>query len=931
MAETPAPSRRMGGRGVPRRTHTAQGDSFATPAPHPHALRRNNGAQNHRRRTLPPTLRSYKSFPALATVEPVETSKQRSENINHRPLLLATRTDCAAETPTPAERRLVRSDSSSLLGCLTPTKGSDALRRPMSGLQSLSPSPSPSSPLCGARQRLSRAHERRLSFNPAEMAGSVARNSGIHGTMFTPPATKLVRPDPSAFASTGLQSKKQQARMRSSSSSTPFVAPETPCKRMEASGLDEGRLASGVMTPNHASAPKPQIDDDPFRLGKHRNPSTGSLRRTRKRPHLGPVTEDDDMAAVFDTPCRPRQNTLVDDDDAGVCGSMGRLPPPDFRIPQPPLPPLGGDGRALPPSFALEHQQEWQTLAAKKLLDPETVAWDTRRGPSNRWSWTAASDTGSVSSASTLAPNQPLSPRARGKQRVGLAAAGMRKPSGSSLFDACTRGADSMDMDMDDDDQASGSTGAPDDEDDVFGSSGSSRASLQSPRMAALEQPQLPQVTNGCWTNYPHSLRRDYFFRARPALEFLQPGPECRVDEHGYQNHLEQHFDILEHFDEGHFSSVFSVRSLENGQLYAVKRTRSPYAGKLERGKKLREVEILWRVAQHPGVVRLVDAWEQDGHLYMQLELCEGGSLAGYLDRCAQVEERIDEQRVWAILAHAAHSVGLLHSLDILHLDVKPENFLLDALFDETCSSAVGDGWLKLGDFGHAVQTEAGEAPRVGVEEGDRKYMAPEVLRSRPTPMADVFSLGMMMLEIVADIVLPDNGVEWHKLREACFDDPNFVDLPYSAYLLDAIKQMLHPDPRERPTMQQVLNLCYSSLPQQVDSPLDDTAADEDDDGEEFVSLQRGPATANPSLTRHSSFSHHGFGATARTARPTLTRANTATASLTAEPLKSHPMLTRSAAKAASPPPTQQQHQQQRRPRRGGLSRRAASAPGTHI
>ncbi|KAJ2450881.1 mitosis inhibitor protein kinase swe1 [Coemansia sp. RSA 2336] len=665
-------------------------------------------------------LRSYASFPALQTDGTLSSSDE-----------------AATPTPTPAVRLRGRVGGDGLLGCLTPTRGTSA--------GSASPSPSPFHP--------TRTTQRRLTFSPA-------------AALFTPPATKLVRPDPRVFTSTGLQSKRQQARTRT----------ETPSK-----------------TPVQESG-----------LGKHRA-STDSLRRTRKKPHVGPE----------ETPCRRRQNTLVDE-----------RPPPGFRL----------EPRGLPPVLAPQHQQLLQSLDA----EPE------RR--SARWSW-GGSDAASVSSAATLAA--PGSPDAR-KSRA--------KP--GALFEH----RDAMDVEF----------GDSDDEDDVF------RA--RSPRIDAVERPQMPQIVQGCATNYPHFLTRSYFERAGHALPFLAPNDELRVDGLGYLDYFEQHFEVLGRAGEGNFSTVFSARSLDDGLVYAVKRTRRPYAGRAERARRLREVEILWALPPTPGIVRLADAWEQFGHLYMQFELCERGSMAEYLDDCAASQIPIPEQRAWAVLAHASRALTLVHARGIAHLDLKPANFLLGPDFD-TQGAELADGWLKLADFGHAARLP--REPLAWVEEGDRQYMAPEVLRGEYTAAADVFSLGMMMLEIIADIILPENGDDWHKLREGCFDDPSFENLPYSADLLELVKLMLHPQPSQRPTMAQLAALEQCQL-------AGDTPAASEDEEDSFVPLQR----------------HHSFTYT-RPPRPALLRS--ATAAEIQQP--SHPMVTRSAAKASS--------------EGTGLMRRSGSAPGT--
>lgn len=50
--------------------------------------------------------------------------------------------------------------------------------------------------------------------------------------------------------------------------------------------------------------------------------------------------------------------------------------------------------------------------------------------------------------------------------------------------------------------------------------------------------------------------------------------------------------------------------------------------------------------------------------------------------------------------------------------------------------------------------------------EGDGRYLAPELLDGGPcTPAVDVFSLGLCILELAADIVMPGGGEDWQSLR----------------------------------------------------------------------------------------------------------------------------------------------------------------------
>lgn len=78
------------------------------------------------------------------------------------------------------------------------------------------------------------------------------------------------------------------------------------------------------------------------------------------------------------------------------------------------------------------------------------------------------------------------------------------------------------------------------------------------------------------------------------------------------------------------------------------------------------------------------------------------------------------------------------------------------------------EGVLKIADFGMATQWPA----QPGIDgEGDREYIGPEILMGQFDKPADVFALGLIMLEIAANVMLPDNGVSWQRLRSGDMSD----------------------------------------------------------------------------------------------------------------------------------------------------------------
>lgn len=104
-------------------------------------------------------------------------------------------------------------------------------------------------------------------------------------------------------------------------------------------------------------------------------------------------------------------------------------------------------------------------------------------------------------------------------------------------------------------------------------------------------------------------------------------------------------------------------------------------------------------------------------------------------------------------------------------MDLKPANVLITF-----------EGVLKIGDFGMATPWPA----QPGIEgEGDREYIGPEILMGRYDKPADVFALGLIMLEIAGNVMLPDNGASWQRLRSGDMSDvPSLTSSSESSNIL---------------------------------------------------------------------------------------------------------------------------------------------------
>jgi serine/threonine-protein kinase len=146
-----------------------------------------------------------------------------------------------------------------------------------------------------------------------------------------------------------------------------------------------------------------------------------------------------------------------------------------------------------------------------------------------------------------------------------------------------------------------------------------------------------------------------------------------------------------------------------------------------------REAESAGRL-NHPNIVTIFDAGEEQELAYIAMEVLEGVDLKDYCkkDTLLSVKQTLD------IVAKVADALDYAHSQSIVHRDIKPANIML-----------MKDGTPKVTDFGIARITSSSKT-QTGVVLGTPSYMSPEQLAgTKVDGRSDLFSLGVVLYEML--------------------------------------------------------------------------------------------------------------------------------------------------------------------------------------
>ncbi len=186
-------------------------------------------------------------------------------------------------------------------------------------------------------------------------------------------------------------------------------------------------------------------------------------------------------------------------------------------------------------------------------------------------------------------------------------------------------------------------------------------------------------------------------------------------------------YQILSNLGSGGFGTVFLARDSWIDKKVALK---VPHRQGGDFDELLQEPRLL-AALDHENIVGILTAERVDGVFFIVMEYVKGESLEAVLDR----ERSLDVPRAINYAVQILKGVDHAHSATILHRDLRPANVMVS-----------DSGLVKVADFGTSRFLEKSHATTVI---GSPPYMAPEQFQGRAVLASDIYSLGVMLYQML--------------------------------------------------------------------------------------------------------------------------------------------------------------------------------------
>src|SRR5215468_6788432 len=246
-------------------------------------------------------------------------------------------------------------------------------------------------------------------------------------------------------------------------------------------------------------------------------------------------------------------------------------------------------------------------------------------------------------------------------------------------------------------------------------------------------------------------------------------------------------YQVLERIGRGGMGTIFKAHDPVLDRLVALK-VISPEVEVTDelRTRFFREAKACAKL-NHPNIVTVYDMGEDEGRLFIVMELLEGEELRQIIkaSHVLNLEDKISVMLEVCSGLHYAHQKG------IIHRDMKPGNIFLQKT-----------GHVKILDFGIALiaATEPG-LTRTGLIMGTLRYISPEQVRGRVDQRSDMFSIGSVFYELLTSRppFLGDDAMQLlEQLRTEDPPPPNQIDPAIPPELTAIVQRAMRKEPADR-------------------------------------------------------------------------------------------------------------------------------------
>jgi beta-lactam-binding protein with PASTA domain len=200
---------------------------------------------------------------------------------------------------------------------------------------------------------------------------------------------------------------------------------------------------------------------------------------------------------------------------------------------------------------------------------------------------------------------------------------------------------------------------------------------------------------------------------------------------------LDGRYRVLSHLADGGMATVYVALDQRLDRKVALKVMRADLAKDESFVSRFRREARSAAKLSHPNVVAVYDQGEDDGNVFLTMELVNGLTLRQVM----QAEGPLTPRAALDIIDPVLQALGAAHTAGLIHRDVKPENVILRE-----------DGTVKVADFGLARAIATGTSTsQTGVLLGTVAYLAPEqVERGVADARSDVYAAGLLLFEMLA-------------------------------------------------------------------------------------------------------------------------------------------------------------------------------------